>query len=222
VTDPKFGLVAKKAGARIGDVLAVWAFLLETASADEDRGTIGELDFEAIEHLFDLEEGMAVRILDAMTARGLIAGSRIASWDKRQPKREREGDLSTDRVKAFRERQRQETPRNDVERQETPRGEKRREEKKENIPPGFALFWDSWPKSDRKQAQGKCLAAWKKAGAEPHAALIVAHVSSMKSGPWRKDGGQYIPAPLTYLNQRRWEGADAANDDDPYGLKKAL
>jgi hypothetical protein len=37
---------------------------------------------------------------------------------------------------------------------------------------------------------------------------------------WRKG---FIPAPLTYLNQRRWEGADdSANDDDPYGLKKAV
>jgi hypothetical protein len=31
----------------------------------------------------------------------------------------------------------------------------------------------------------------------------------MKSSiDWRKESGAYIPAPLVYLNQRRWEGAD--------------
>lgn len=75
--------------------------------------------------------------------------------------------------------------------------------------PGFAAFWAAWPTSDRKQAKGKCLEAWKKAGAEPQAALVVAHVERMKASPeWRRDGGQYIPAPLVYLNQRRWEGVD--------------
>jgi len=75
-------------------------------------------------------------------------------------------------------------------------------------PPGFADFWQTWPKSDRKQAKGKCLEAWKKAGAERQAADVLAHVNAMAgSDEWRRDGGQYIPAPLVYLNQRRWEGA---------------
>jgi hypothetical protein len=232
VTDPKFGLIAKRAGARIGDVIALWAFLLETASSDADRGTIGELDFESIEHLLGLESGDVARILDAMTARGLITGSRIASWEKRQPKRE--DDTANERKRRQREREHElalsagHAESRDVTQGHADvthghaRGEERREEKKENTPPGFALFWASWPKSDRKQSQGKCLAAWKKAGAESNTAQIVAHVESMKAGPWRKDDGQYIPAPLTYLNQRRWEGAEHAVDNDPYGLKKAI
>jgi hypothetical protein len=96
------------------------------------------------------------------------------------------------------------------------REEKRREEE---YLPGFALFWAAWPTSDRKQAMGKCSDAWKKAEAEPHAALVVAHVERMKaSDSWQRG---FIPAPLTYLNQRRWEGAEA-EDADPYGLKKAV
>jgi hypothetical protein len=87
---------------------------------------------------------------------------------------------------------------------------------------GFTTFWEVWPKSDRKQSQGKCLEAWKKAGAEPQAALIVAHVERMKAGPWAKDSGRFIPAPLTYLNQRRWEGAEDSGDADPFGLGTAL
>lgn len=104
VTDPKFGLVAKKAGARVGDVIAVWAYLLESASANEDRGTVGEIDDEAVEFLLGLDEGMAFRILDAMTQRGLLeAGGRVAAWEKRQPKRE--DDTAAERKRRQRERE---------------------------------------------------------------------------------------------------------------------
>ena len=78
--------------------------------------------------------------------------------------------------------------------------------------PGFAKFWETWPTNDRKQAKGKCLDAWKKASAERDAALVLAHVSSLKNSSWLKDGGQFIPAPLVYLNQRRWEGAETGAD----------
>ena len=80
------------------------------------------------------------------------------------------------------------------------------------LPQGFVAFWNAWPTTDRKQARGKCAQAWKKAGAERHAAEVVAHVEAMKaSEAWRKDGGQFIPQPLTYLNQRRWEGAQTGD-----------
>lgn len=97
------------------------------------------------------------------------------------------------------------------------REEKRREEKEHPPTPsgewsGFAAFWQTWPSGDRKQAKGKCLDAWKKAGAEPQAALVLAHVERMKSSNlWTKESGQFVPAPLVYLGQRRWEGA---NDDE--------
>lgn len=149
VTDPKFGLIAKKAGVRVSDAIAMWAFVLENASAEAERGAIGQLDFEAIEHLLGLEDGQAVRILDAMTQRGLIEGSRIASWDKRQPKRERDTDSSAERTRAYRERQKQAsddatnpvTPCDATERQRNARGEERREEEREegeNPPVGSA------------------------------------------------------------------------------------
>ena len=86
------------------------------------------------------------------------------------------------------------------------------------LPPGFAKFWSTWPTNDRKQAQGKCLTAWKKANAERDAALVLAHVSSLKSSAWLKDGGQFVPAPLVYLNQRRWEGAEADSGQHSGGM----
>ena len=80
---------------------------------------------------------------------------------------------------------------------------------RQDDPPGFTSFWKTWPTSDRKQARGKCLEAWKKARCEGVAAEVLAHVESLKlSQSWRKNGGEFIPAPLAYLNKRSWEGAE--------------
>lgn len=74
---------------------------------------------------------------------------------------------------------------------------------------GFAKFWAAWPKSDRKEAKGKCLEAWIKARAEPVSDEVLAHVERQKLTPmWTKQSGEFVPAPLVYLNQRRWEGAN--------------
>lgn len=80
---------------------------------------------------------------------------------------------------------------------------------KPDEPKGFADFWKTWPSSTRKGAKGKCLEVWKKAHAERDAAQVLAHVESLKnSASWQKNGGEFIPAPLVYLNKRSWEGAD--------------
>ena len=76
---------------------------------------------------------------------------------------------------------------------------------------GFADFWQTWPANTRKGAKGKCLEVWKKTQAERDAAQVLAHVESLKnSASWQKNGGEFIPAPLVYLNKRSWEGADLA------------
>ncbi len=104
ITDPKFGLVAKKAGARLGDVIAVWAWLLESASANADqRGVVGPVDFESLDYMLGMDDGSAARILDAMTARGLLGdGGAVTAWAKRQPKRE--DDTAAERKRRQRER----------------------------------------------------------------------------------------------------------------------
>lgn len=143
VTDPKFGLVAKKSGSRVSDVIAMWAFLLEAASASAERGQFGELDHESIDHLLGFDDGQSLRILQAMSDRGLVDEETISSWDKRQPKRERDTDSSAERTREYRERQKQQkkanenhvTPCDATERQRNARGEERREEKEQNQPP---------------------------------------------------------------------------------------
>lgn len=90
-------------------------------------------------------------------------------------------------------------------------------------PPGFGAFWKAWPSSDRKQAKGKCLDVWKRAKAETALEQILSHVERMKqSQGWTKQAGEYIPAPLVYLNNRSWEGAEDTQDSRPSVLLGAI
>jgi hypothetical protein len=121
VTDPKFQLVARKSGAGLPAVIAIWAYVLEKASEATERGHFGALDAEAVDCMFALADGTTARVLSEMDVRGLTLAGVVLSWDKRQPKREREDDKSTERVRAHREKQRLEstwaTPWNAMKRQ---------------------------------------------------------------------------------------------------------
>ena len=102
VTDPKFQLVARKSGARLSDVLAVWAFLLEQASASDNRGSFGDIDAESIDCLFGFDDGLTASIVEQMGERGLVDGDAVSAWEKRQPKRE--DDTAAERKRRQRER----------------------------------------------------------------------------------------------------------------------
>ena len=84
VTDPKFQLVARKSKQSLATIIAVWAFVLEKASASEERGHFGGLDCESVDCMFGLEDGATQAILSAMADRGLVDADRVASWGKRQ------------------------------------------------------------------------------------------------------------------------------------------
>jgi uncharacterized protein YdaU (DUF1376 family) len=73
---------------------------------------------------------------------------------------------------------------------------------------GFDKFWAAWPSHTRKAAEQQCRDKWAIRGCEEIADRIVQHVEALKASEgWRKDRGQFIPAPLVYLNQSRWESA---------------
>jgi len=74
------------------------------------------------------------------------------------------------------------------------------------IPPAFKAFWEAWPRSERKQAQGKCYELWVKSGFDGISDRILSHVDVLKKSDGWKRG--FIPAPLVYLRDKRWEGAD--------------
>ena len=73
----------------------------------------------------------------------------------------------------------------------------------------FDDFWQAWPKSNRKGAKSECKKRWLKGFYDHCADQIIKHVEWMKTtDQWRKDNGAFIPAPLVYLNQQRWDGAE--------------
>lgn len=68
----------------------------------------------------------------------------------------------------------------------------------------FAMFWAEYP---RKKDKANALKAFKKLKCD--SVLIEKIISAVRSDKlskaWKKDGGQYIPYPSTWLNGRRWE-----------------
>lgn len=65
----------------------------------------------------------------------------------------------------------------------------------------FEEFWSLYP---NKQKKHDSLRAWKKI--EDQADAILSGLKRwIGSKDWQKDGGQFIPHPTTFLNQRRWE-----------------
>ena len=102
-TDPKWRTIAKKSGQRIGDVMAVYNFVLVNASANAtERGRTHNLVAEDVATALDLNESDIEAILDAMQGK-VIDEDLVMGWEKRQPKRE---DGSAERAKVWRERNR--------------------------------------------------------------------------------------------------------------------
>jgi uncharacterized protein YdaU (DUF1376 family) len=69
---------------------------------------------------------------------------------------------------------------------------------------GFNSFWESYP---NKKAKPVALKAWKKLNPDIELTTTIMSALEKQKGTeqWKKDGGQYIPHPATWLNQRRWE-----------------
>lgn len=71
----------------------------------------------------------------------------------------------------------------------------------------FDTFWQAYP---RKVGKQPALKVWLKLA--PDDELFSAILEALKwqrvQPQWRKDGGQYVPHPVTWLRQGRW-------DDEP-------
>jgi hypothetical protein len=75
-----------------------------------------------------------------------------------------------------------------------------------STPSRFEEFWSAWPQHDRKQDKVKCRRRWEAANLDALADAILAALERFKqSRDWLKDRGQYIPAPIVWLNNNRWE-----------------
>lgn len=85
--------------------------------------------------------------------------------------------------------------------------------------PEFEKFWAAWPRNQgrysRKGGKTACLAVWNKRYHFTQAETIIKHVEWLKAtSDWLKDDGAFIPAPLVYLNQQRWDGADIPDKEE--------
>lgn len=141
--DVKIGIIAAKLDVPKCAVGWVWMILLDHASQNQDRGNIGNLQADEVALIAGIDQEKAERILDGFRGRGMLAADgRLTSWDRRQPKREREDDNSTDRVRRMRAAKKEvtdgnasETPCNATERLDKRRVDESREEENNNNAP---------------------------------------------------------------------------------------
>lgn len=78
---------------------------------------------------------------------------------------------------------------------------KKSEKQFENM---FNEFWTSYPKKRNKQ---KCKEWYlkNKPTEELHGKILLGITFYSSTEDWKKDNGQFIPYPSTFLNQKRWE-----------------
>ncbi len=83
---------------------------------------------------------------------------------------------------------------------------------------GFELFWSEYPKHKGKPVAEKAFnKAIKKIDIDT---MLEAIRKQKQSAQWKKENGQYIPYPATWLNQERWADEDDKEKDD--GVLEAL
>lgn len=121
-TDPKWRVVARKAGQPLPCVISLFSLMMVNASANSaDRGRLLGWDHEDAAAALDIEPDAVRAIYDAMQGK-VLDGDRLTGWERRQPKREDAGVGA--RVAKHRETkaatsERDETPRNDTKRDVT-------------------------------------------------------------------------------------------------------
>lgn len=70
---------------------------------------------------------------------------------------------------------------------------------------GFDRWWDQYPKH-RRVAKARCRRMWERKGLDASVDQVLEVLTADCASPqWRKDDGQFIPLPMTWLNQDRFE-----------------
>jgi hypothetical protein len=82
-TDSKLALIAAKSKSYRHEVIALWIHLLCVASQKENRGKLGDLDFEEIDYLLEFLSGKSQKIYNEMQQR-LLDGDQIINWSEYQ------------------------------------------------------------------------------------------------------------------------------------------
>ena len=77
---------------------------------------------------------------------------------------------------------------------------------------GFEEFWQAYPKKVGKDAAAK---SWSKVKARIDD-ILPALTWQKESDQWRRNDGQFIPNPATYLNQGRWQDEQPVVNMNPF------
>lgn len=181
----------------------------------------GALDMDIDDALLDrivaqrlwIDHGVIRDVKKRLVAAGLIDTSwQPLAWEKRQMRSDSD-PTGAERQRRFRESKKQDALRNggitgtdkDKDKDKDVEADT---EKRQTTPDGFDDFWRAYPK---KVAKPAAIRAFRSAKVNGNLPEVLTHIRSMAtSESWTKSGGQFVPNPSTYLNQRRWEDEGSA------------
>jgi len=84
----------------------------------------------------------------------------------------------------------------------------------------FRLFWEQYPKKTGRLAVWK---SWKRMRLDSKIDTILSALELQKrSTKWTEEGGRFIPNPLTWLNQGRWDDEVRVEKTQKEKIKEAL
>ena len=87
----------------------------------------------------------------------------------------------------------------------------------------FEQFWKAYPR--KVGGKRNALRVWGKAKDRPSIQIILQAIMKAKqTAQWKKDGGQFIPYPATWLNRGSWddEPVETLGNSDPNGFLAGL
>ncbi|CAM2142629.1 conserved protein of unknown function [Pararobbsia alpina] len=205
----------------VASLLSVWSAVNDASQTDGFVAGISLLDVDEMAGVHGFGEAMQTVGWLQISDDGILFpnfSEHNTVGKARQVKGSSSAKTPAERTRAWRDRKRQleldvtgdATTSRDV--TVTSQRDDREEKNREDIKPStsnvtsdaFDSFWSAYPKKVAKDTAKRSFAKLK-----PDAALLdrmLAAVAAAKlSDQWRKDGGQFVPNPTTWLNQRRWE-----------------
>ena len=228
--DPKWRVVARRAGRPVGEVLAVFIHMMTNAGSTEHRGRLEGWSDEDVAIALDFEPVNVTAIREAMQGKTL-EGDHLTGWEKRQPARE---DGSADRSRKWRDAQRTHTNAeerddrlNERDQPQPNAPEKSREDKIESSlredrvrepekpkearkypfpPDAFTRWYANYPE---KVGRGAAEAAFDKVR-KGDAVAFEMLVSALEAYRRTKPADRAWCNPATWLNQKRWEDQPSA------------
>lgn len=152
---------------------------------EEDMAVMFEVDPETLHRALEVFEGFGMVEL-------LEETYHITNWGKHQ---------AVDGMERIREQNRKRIQRFRAKKLQKPEKPEPKETEKDTR---FARFWAAYPKKVGKGAAEKAFGKIRPSDALTEK-MIRAVEDAKMSAQWRREGGQYIPNPATWLNQKRWE-----------------